>query len=111
MASEEWDISVCGLNCARCTVRTENRECEGCRGPPERHWSPGCELLLCAREKGHDYCFQCAGFPCGKLEAFASDGHEHHRLAVGSMKRMREVGLEQWLSEQPKVMFCPGWQF
>jgi hypothetical protein len=111
MASEEWDISICGLNCARCTILTEKKECAGCRGPLDEHWSPGCEFLPCAREKGHDYCFECDEFPCEKLEAFAADGYEHHHLAVENMKRMREVGLEAWLAEQPKVMFCPGWHF
>ena len=65
----------------------------------------------CAREKGHKYCFGGKEFPCEKLRAFASDGHEHHRLAVENMKRMREIGLENWLAEQPEVMSCPGWKF
>ena len=107
---ERWDISVCGLNCARCKLRAE-RECDGCRGPLETHWSPGCEFLPCAREKGYDYCFQCEDFPCGKLEAFENDGHDHHRLAVGHLRRMREIGLQAWIDEQPAVMFCPGWIF
>ena len=111
MASADWDMSVCGLNCARCKVKLGMKECGGCRGPAEENWSPGCEFRPCAEAKGHRYCFECDEFPCAKLEAFASDGYEHHRLAVENMKRMREVGLDAWIAEQPKVMFCPGWQF
>ena len=44
-------------------------------------------------------------------EAFGSDGHEHHRLAVEHLKRMREIGLKNWLAEQERPMFCPGWLF
>jgi len=109
--SSEWDVSVCGLNCARCKVQTEEKQCAGCRGPAEQNWSGDCEFRPCAQAKGHEYCFECDGFPCEKLKAFAADGYEHHRLTVGNMERMRELGLERWIAEQPKVMFCPGWRF
>ena len=106
----EWDISVCGLNCARCRLR-ESGDCGGCRGSLDDHWSPGCQFLPCAREKGHTYCFECDQFPCDKLKAFAADGYEHHRLAVENLKSMKELGLETWIAHQPAVMFCPGWLF
>ena len=83
----------------------------GCRCPTEENWSPGCEFRPCAEGRGHDYCFECAEFPCQKLQDFAADGYEHHRLAVENLKRMRDVGLEAWIAEQPEVMFCPGWHF
>ena len=110
MANQDWDISVCGLNCSKCKLLAEG-ECKGCRGPLDQHWSPQCEFLPCAREKGHSYCFECADFPCEKIQAFASDGHEHHRLAVENMRDMKAKGIEKWTAEQPKAMFCPGWLF
>lgn len=110
MSDAEWDISVCGLNCAKCKL-LEQDECSGCRGPVDHHWSPDCHFLPCARAKGHRSCFECAEFPCERVQAFASDGHAHHRIAVENMKRMKEVGLEAWLAGQPKAMFCPGWLF
>ncbi|MEA3408622.1 MAG: DUF3795 domain-containing protein [Chloroflexota bacterium] len=110
MDAAEWDISVCGLNCARCKLLASD-ECEGCRGSLDQHWSPDCEFLPCVRDKGHTYCFECSDFPCDKLEAFASDGYEHHRLTVENMKRMQEVGLAQWIAEQEKPTFCTGWRF
>jgi hypothetical protein len=106
----DWDISVCGLNCARCKLLAKG-ECAGCRGPLADHWSPGCKFLPCARARGHRYCFQCDDFPCEKLHAFASDGYEHHRLTIENLKEMKAMGLESWLAKQPKVMFCPGWRF
>ncbi|MFW6164167.1 MAG: DUF3795 domain-containing protein [Planctomycetota bacterium] len=106
----DWDISVCGLNCARCKM-LEQEKCAGCRGPLDQHWSPGCKFLPCARARGHRYCFQCDAFPCDKLQAFAADGHEHHRLAVENLKQMQALGLEKWVASQPKPMFCPGWRF
>jgi len=105
---KDWDISVCGLNCARCTTAVRG-DCKGCRGPLNQCWSDACEFRPCAEIKGHQYCFQCDDFPCGKLLEFASDGYDHHRITVENMKRMREIGLEAWIAEQPKVMYCPGW--
>ena len=104
-----WDISVCGLNCAKCKVR-ERGECAGCRGPLEQQWSGDCTFRPCAKAKGHHYCFECDSFPCDKLEAFASDGYEHHRLTVENMKAMKAMGLKNWVAQQPKPVFCPGWR-
>jgi hypothetical protein len=131
-----WNLSVCGLNCAVCDimlagkgdqdrlkeildwfkeergldVEPEDIVCMGCRGSLDRHWSPDCGMMLCARSRGHDYCFQCSDFVCEKLEAFAGDGMDHHRRAVENMKRIMEMGLDAWLEEQrgkgPPV-FCP----
>ncbi|MEW6755535.1 MAG: DUF3795 domain-containing protein [Candidatus Latescibacterota bacterium] len=109
MTNAEWSISVCGLNCARCDLRARD-ECCGCRGPLDRQWSPQCQFVPCARQRGHAYCFECADFPCARLEAFAADGYEHHRLAVENLKQMKAVGLEAWIAGQPRVVFCPGWR-
>jgi hypothetical protein len=88
--SEKWDISVCGLNCAKCSIyqafnnnnvewqtrigksifsedteiKPETITCDRCRGSLEIHWSPNCNLRMCAEEKGHRYCFQCEDFVC-----------------------------------------------
>jgi len=110
MKTEEWDISVCGINCEKCKSYNAN-ECGKCRGPLEAHRSSNCVLMPCAREKGHRYCFECDDFPCQKLEDFASDGYGHHKQTVENMKKMKEIGIETWIAEQEKCMFCPGWIF
>lgn len=110
MEAEEWDISVCGLNCAKCSLY-HNNQCGKCRGDLEVHWSPDCRFLPCATDKGLQYCSECDGFPCEKLEEFASDGYAHHKQTVENMKRMKEIGIEAWIAEQEKCTFCPGWEF
>ena len=109
MEAEEWDISVCGLNCAKCDLYHAG-ECGKCRGSLEAHWSPDCRFLSCAREKSHQYCFECAEFPCKGLQEFASDGIAHHKQTVENMKRMKEIGIQAWIAEQEKSAFCPGWR-
>jgi hypothetical protein len=132
----DWDISICGLNCARCdmyqaghgdeklrdeivewfrkerdeAVRPEQIRCEGCRGPLHAHWSSDCTMMSCAKQRGLEYCFQCADFPCEMLIDFASDGVSHHKRTVENMKKMKEIGIDVWVSEQKKKgqpVFCP----
>ena len=132
-----WSISACGLNCAKCdmneachgneakrnqivewfrevrneTVKPEQIVCEGCRGPLASHWSPECGMMLCTREKGLTYCFECEDFPCAIVDEFASNGISHHGRTVENMKRMKEIGLEAWIEEQERAgrcVFCPG---
>jgi hypothetical protein len=134
--SEKWLISVCGLNCAVCDMRqaylgnTELRDeivewfkkernevvkpeqikCEGCRGSIELHWSPDCKMMLCAKKKGLQYCFQCKDFPCTILNKFSSDGVPHHKKTVENMKAMKKIGIEPWIAEQKRkgqCEFCP----
>ncbi|MFC1887181.1 DUF3795 domain-containing protein [Candidatus Cloacimonadota bacterium] len=103
-----WNISVCGLNCARCDLHEQN-ECKGCRGTQDKHWSPNCKLLACADSKGLKYCFECEELPCEILRSFASDAHDHHRITVENLLKMKKLGLQEWIKQQDKVMFCPGW--
>lgn len=131
LSEDEWDISYCGLNCAKCDIflashgnedlhedllnwfkenidpEIESISCERCRGPTNECWSGDCEFRPCAMEKGLDYCFECPDFICDKLEKFANDGTEHHKRTVENLKRMKKIGLEKWKSSQKEVSFCP----
>ena len=67
-----WDISVCGLNCAECTIykayhgddeamkkmlgyfkdaKPESIVCGGCRGPLDKYWRADCYFLACSKKK------------------------------------------------------------
>jgi len=87
--TDKWNISICGLNCTKCDIymashgdeklRTEIVEwfttkrnknikpeqiiCEGCRSSSDDQWSSDCKMMLCARKRGLQYCFQCNEFP------------------------------------------------
>jgi len=133
---KEWNLSFCGLNCAKCDiyeaghgntkvrnkivewflkerkirVNPEQVRCEGCKGSLEAHWSADCKIIQCAKKKSLQYCFECQSFPCKILNDFASDRVAHHKRTVENLKRMREIGLEAWIEEQTKsgrCVFCP----
>jgi len=92
------------------TLKPEQIKCEGCKGPLDVHWSADCKMMLCAKEKDVQYCFECSDFPCSVLNKFASDGAAHHKKTVENLKRMREVGRDAWIAEQEKngkCEFCP----
>jgi hypothetical protein len=131
-----WALAFCGLNCAKCDMykaghgdeklrdeilawfkekrnqilKPEQIRCEGCKGPLDVHWSADCEMMLCAKKKCVQYCFECSDFPCDVLNKFASDGAAHHNRTVENLKKMRKVGLGAWIAEQEKnekCEFCP----
>ncbi len=134
--SERWSIAICGLNCARCdiylashgdenlrdeiakwfkkerneTIGLEQIRCEGCRGSLDVHWSSECKMMLCARKKRLEYCFQCEDFPCTSVNEFSVDGIPHHKRTVENLKMMKEMGIEAWIKEQERkgqCVFCP----
>ncbi len=107
LSTLDWDIAVCGLNCAKCGARKKG-ECAGCRGSFEQQCWADCPFRPCAEAKGLRYCFECDGFPCDKVEAFAADEWDHHRATVENMKKMKAMGLKNWGAQQPKPVWCPG---
>lgn len=119
----EWNLSVCGLNCATCDfmragqgdkakqkeiidwfkrdfdeeITPEETMCMGCRGPRETHWSPDCALRNCAIERGVTSCYMCEDFICSKLDAFSNDGHSSHKQAVDNLREIKKTGYTAWL--------------
>jgi len=133
---EKWSIAVCGLNCAKCdiysashgneklrdeiigwfkkerneTIKPEQVRCEGCRGPLDAHWSSDCKMMLCAKKRRLQHCFQCEDFPCANVNEFSSNGVSHHKRTIENSKRMKEIGIEAWINEQKRkgqCLFCP----
>jgi hypothetical protein len=91
-------------------IESEQIRCDSCRGPLESHWSPDCEMMKCAKERGYVHCFKCGDFPCEKLEEFSRNGVAHHARTVNNLKRMREIGLNNWIKEEEsrgRCVFCP----
>jgi len=67
-------------------------------------------MMLCAKKKGIQYCFQCEDFPCTEVNKFASDGTPHHKRTIENSKRMKEIGVKAWIKEQErrgKNTLCP----
>jgi hypothetical protein len=70
-----------------------NPDCTGCRTGTCKY--PNCGVVVCFREKGVDFCFQCDDFPCDKTNF---DSHLHKRW-IKMNERMKEIGVEDYYEE------------
>jgi len=125
--SDATQASACGLYCGACGIyrmykdrdverlaraareafhcQPEDIRCEGCRGSLDRHWSPDCSFLVCTRERGITFCYECADFPCDDLSTFSADRRD---IPLSNLRRLAEVGLGAWLEEQEARWCCPA---
>jgi hypothetical protein len=123
--TEKMIISVCGLICTECRIyqasqgnkelaeeistwfrnemnvhiQPDQINCEGCKESAVAHWSPNCKIMLCARSKKINHCFQCEEYPCEKITEFGRDGISSHMTAIENLERMKEIGIEKWIIE------------
>jgi hypothetical protein len=67
--------------------------CRGCRSGDCLY--PNCGVGPCSREKGADFCFQCAEFPCDKSNF---DPNLKARW-IAMNNRMKEIGVEAYWEE------------
>lgn len=78
--------------------------CHGCKTGT----TGDCTFRDCVASKGIEYCFQCDTFPCDELVRFRNDRASHHSVVLRNLRRMREIGVEQWLEEQRLRWSCPN---
>jgi len=68
-------------------------ECQGCRDGVCKF--PGCGIAPCAKDRGHDFCYQCPQFPCN--EADFEPLLKAKWLKAG--ERMKAIGPEAYFEE------------
>jgi len=132
----ESGTAPCGLDCFNCTVfvtnitedikaaiasergmTPEEVSCRGCRTEGGCRLFKGCKTLECVNTKQVRYCFECDGFPCGKLQP-ASEGADQypHNFKLFNLCRMKAVGVKSWAEKESvsirekyfKGTFIPG---
>ena len=108
----------CGLYCGACPnllgakAGAEQDTCFGCKSPAvSSGWCAICDLKACARAKGWDFCYQCADYPCPKLEAFKnSQEYPYHQEVYDYMAVIAQEGVESWLEKMKIRWACPECQ-
>ena len=114
---------VCGIYCAACECHTakdspellkylvsvginaESLPCRGCRkGEGDCPAIGGkCETYQCALERKVDFCFECADYPCAKLNPAADRASKlPHNLKVYNLAYIQHQGLEKFADDAPK---------
>ena len=88
----ETRFSLCGLNCALCSMQLGGY-CPGCGGGAGNQ---SCGLARCSLEHGGiRFCWECPEYPCLRYEGFdEGDSFVPHRNRTQDIARVRELGLE-----------------
>lgn len=111
--------AVCGLFCKGCTLyiaTTEDSErlkfiadmyetteeeisCYGCGSDKRGPYCQTCKMIVCAKEKGVEFCSLCDEYPCDHLKEFQKAAP--HRIELWEdLERLKEVGYEKWYEEK-----------
>jgi hypothetical protein len=120
-------VAVCGLHCGACPVfkasgdralaeriaqnvgiPIERVSCHGCRaeeGHIKLMGEPVCPTYICCVEqKGLQFCYECADFPCLKLAPCADKAQSlPHNTKVYNLVLLQKLGLEKWLQMAPRL--------
>jgi len=115
---------VCGIYCAECEcakakdepklmeylvgkgMDAEKLPCQGCRVVEGNCPAVGekCETYKCAQEKKVNFCFECAEFPCAKLNP-ASDRANilPHNLKTFNLCYIQNHGIEKFAENAAEI--------
>jgi len=117
-------IAYCGLYCGACKIFIDTSRnnlddlvketripedylrCEGCRSGKINLCCMNCGISRCCSKKNIDTCVECEEFPCPVLVAFDTDQYPHHNGVIESLKKLAEVGPDNWLKFQNEKWSC-----
>lgn len=93
----ETRFSLCGLNCALCSMHLGGY-CPGCGGGAGNQ---SCTIARCSLEHGGiPFCWQCPEYPCSRYEGFdEGDSFVPHRNRQKDITLAQELGLETYLAQ------------
>lgn len=93
---EELRFSLCGLNCALCSMHLGGY-CPGCGGGPGNQ---SCAIAKCSLEHGGiSFCRDCPEYPCARYDGFDdADSFVPHRNRRQDIALARELGLDAYLA-------------
>ena len=93
---EETRFSLCGLNCALCSMHLGGY-CPGCGGGAGNQ---SCAIAKCSLEHGGVPFWACPEYPCSRYEGFDDgDSFVPHRNRQQDIALAREIGLEAYLAQ------------
>jgi len=115
--------AFCGIDCFHCELHEANAgtaarravdeqapqlagiTCKGCRDQGGCVLSPTpCATRQCAAAKGVSFCFECADFPCERLNPTADGASRYpHNLKIFNLCRTQAVGIDAWSKEAAAI--------
>ena len=99
-ARTETRFSLCGLNCALCSMRLGGC-CPGCGGGAGNQ---SCAIAKCSLAHGGvSFCWECPEYLCPRYEGFDDgDSFVPHRNRQQDVAQARALGLEAYLDRLEK---------
>ena len=93
----ETRFSLCGLNCALCSMHLGGY-CSGCGGGAGNQ---SCAIAKCSLEHGGvPFCWECPEYPCSRYDGFDDgDSFVPHRNRQKDIAQARERGLDTYLMQ------------
>jgi hypothetical protein len=80
--------------------------CQGCRPLKGRcqFVNGTCETYACINKRGHDFCFECAEFPCEKFNPAADKADVlPHNIKLFALCYIKQHGVDKWKEKTPEV--------
>jgi hypothetical protein len=106
----ELQLAPCGMNCALCYVYLRKKKpCSGCRGVDEA--KPDhcrvCKIKDCLAARGHDFCHECASFPCILIKNMDKSYQKRYQISLMAMtQRHKTLGAGTYLKEEKIKWLC-----
>ena len=93
----ETRFSLCGLNCALCSMR-QGGYCPGCGGGAGNQ---SCAIARCSIQHGGiSFCWECTAYPCPRYDGFDDgDSFVPHRSRQQDIVQVLEMGLDAYLTQ------------
>jgi hypothetical protein len=122
-------IGKCGLYCGACTIYRAERDseelrnklakdfncelgqvrCNGCGSLTVECWGSGCKIVVCAKAKGFDHCFECPEYESGSCEKFESLAGDYLGIGVdlrANPSKIKEGKTSEWLLGSEENFKC-----
>jgi len=87
-----------------------NQRCDGClSGGMLAGHCQTCEIRLCAANKQNDSrCSDCEELPCYRITKLINmGGYPHRKEYLPNLKKIREMGVQEWVKYEEKRWRCP----
>jgi len=108
----------CGIYCGACRQyllkkkdileeRGYKQGCDGCRIRNKKctFFRKNCSKLW---KREVEFCYECEEFPCDNYDRLQSIYLERYSVnMIGNLKRIKEIGVKNWLREQKELYTCP----
>ncbi|MHA1131041.1 MAG: DUF3795 domain-containing protein [Candidatus Helarchaeota archaeon] len=107
---KKWH-APCGIYCKLCPG-LKIYKCGGCREAKGQILKfPVCKTYECVTNKGYEFCFECAEFPCEMLQPIVNfEIFLPHNSKVYSLLMIQKHGLKKWneLCEEKLKLYYEG---